>query len=90
MRQNHDLKIWPEFFDAVKRGQKTFEVRENDRHFRVADTVTLKEWLPTTKTYTGREAICSITYVMTGGQFGIAEGVCVFSFKVREFTESFL
>lgn len=42
----HELKTWPEFFDAVKRGDKTFEVRRNDRGFQVGDTLRLVRWQP--------------------------------------------
>lgn len=42
----HELKTWPEFFDAVKRGEKTFEVRRNDRGFQVGDTLRLVRWQP--------------------------------------------
>ena len=43
---NHDLKIWPKFYQRVKDGSKTFEVRNNDRSFQMGDTVTLREWDP--------------------------------------------
>ena len=33
----HNLKAWPEFFDAVADGRKTFEVRRNDRGYREGD-----------------------------------------------------
>ena len=31
MAQEHILKTWPNYFDAVKRGEKPFEVRRDDR-----------------------------------------------------------
>jgi len=40
--QTHELKCWPTYFDAVARGEKTFEVRKNDRFFQQGDTVVLK------------------------------------------------
>ena len=49
----HDLKIWPEHYDAIKRGDKTFEIRHTfDRNFKVGDTLILREWNPTTEEYT--------------------------------------
>lgn len=48
----HELKTWPEFFDAVKRGEKTFEVRRDDRGFQVGDTLRLVRWQPA-KGYAG-------------------------------------
>lgn len=42
----HDLKIWPQYFEAVRDGRKTFEVRNNDRGFQAGDTVKLRNWSP--------------------------------------------
>ena len=42
----HELKIWPEFYERVRDGEKTFEVRTNDRNFQCGDFVVLKEWDP--------------------------------------------
>ncbi len=40
----HELKILPQYFERVKDGTKTFEIRENDRGFQPGDMVILKEW----------------------------------------------
>lgn len=48
MSKHHELKIWPEYFKAVREGRKTFEVRVNDRDFKEGDTVELMEWVPDT------------------------------------------
>lgn len=42
----HHLKTWPTYFQAIKRGDKTFELRLNDRDFREGDTLFLQEWNP--------------------------------------------
>lgn len=42
----HDLKTWTEYFQAVKSGDKTFEIRENDRNFKVGDVLLLREFIP--------------------------------------------
>jgi ASC-1-like (ASCH) protein len=35
----HELKIKREYFNAIKSGEKTFEIRKNDRDFQVGDIV---------------------------------------------------
>lgn len=51
----HVLKCWPKFFKAIVSGEKTFELRKNDRDFRVEDTLLLMEYDPETKEYTGEQ-----------------------------------
>jgi len=42
----HELKIWPQYFEPVSQGLKTFQIRKNDRGFQAGDTVVLREWDP--------------------------------------------
>lgn len=64
----HELKIWPEYFDAVESGLKTFEIRRNDRGYEAGDTLMLREYDPVSDTYTGRSLIRRITYISTFAQ----------------------
>jgi len=73
----HELKTWPEPFDAIWNGKKTFEVRKNDRGFEVGDVVVLREYTPSTGVYSGRQVSAKIGYVLTG--WGLPDGICVFS-----------
>lgn len=59
--RTHQLKILPDYFKAVYERRKNFEIRNNDRHFAVGDTVCLLEW--TGDDYTGRAAFREITYI---------------------------
>lgn len=51
----HQLKILPEYFQAVIDGRKKAELRTNDRDFNVGDYLLLAEWESGAAEYTGRE-----------------------------------
>lgn len=59
----HELKTWPPFYEAVVEGRKRFEIRRDDRGFRVNDCLWLCEWIPQTKAYTGRRFPVRVTYL---------------------------
>ncbi len=56
-------KIWPEYFEEVASGKKTFELRLNDFEVKEGDTLVLEEWDPETKQYTGRKLEKQVTDV---------------------------
>lgn len=58
----HELKTLPEYYEAVRLGEKPFEVRKNDRDYKVGDTLHLKEWAA--GEYTGRSLMKPATYVL--------------------------
>ena len=58
----HALKIFPEYFDGVRKGKKRFELRKNDRNFHVGDCLALNEW--DGERYTGRSILVKIDYMM--------------------------
>ncbi len=78
----HELKTWPEPFQAVATGQKTHEVRKDDRPFEAGDVLRLREWdpslwehpvygVPAARGYTGREVYVRVTYVTKAGTWGL-------------------
>ncbi|MCB2378645.1 DUF3850 domain-containing protein [Hymenobacter sp. BT635] len=79
-RRTHELKIWPACFTAVESGAKPFDVRENDRDFRVGDVLLLREYEPETEQYSGRTVLRAVSYVLLGGSFGLEAGWCVVGF----------
>jgi hypothetical protein len=44
--KTHYLKTWPEYFQAIKSGEKKAELRLNDRDFKVGDELVLQEYDP--------------------------------------------
>lgn len=77
--RTHNLKILPPFFNSVIEGQKTFEIRFNDRDFQVGDRVELNEFSKKDKQLTGRSVMAEVGFVFKGSEYGIKEGYCVFS-----------
>ena len=57
----HQLKLASRYFDAVKEGLKTFEIRFNDRGYQKGDWLILREW--DGFCYTGRECVRQVTYL---------------------------
>jgi len=94
--QEHTLKTWPAYFDAVKRGEKTFEIRRDDRGFQKGDILVLQRTRPDCLSEVeyqfGRSEMSGnpaaryelrkrIGYVLTGGQFGIEPGFVVMALE---------
>jgi hypothetical protein len=88
----HELKSWPEYFQATKSGVKTFDIRKNDRDYKVGDILILKEWKPSgysdvspneiTGEYTGEELEVEVTYIFkqpSGANFGLIGDTVVMS-----------
>lgn len=44
MSQTHELKTWPQYFEATWRGDKPFEIRYEDRGYQKGDKVVLREF----------------------------------------------
>lgn len=59
-----EKKIWPQYFDKITSGEKTFELRLADWECNPGDVLVLREWDPETKQYTGREIEKKVTYVL--------------------------
>ena len=81
----HILKLNDRYFDAVANGIKTFEIRKNDRDYKVGDTLVLKEVNDDGRrlTYPNHdlgmnldyEVKVAVTYILTHDEFdGISEG----------------
>ena len=73
----HELKILPEYFDAVRCGDKRFEIRKNDRNFQRGDILRLKEL--DGKEYTGEEMDVFVRYVLYDWPDGLKDGYCIMS-----------
>ncbi|VVB60220.1 Uncharacterised protein [uncultured archaeon] len=64
-------KIWPEYFDAIQKGEKKFELRLADFDLKAGDMLILEEFDPKTKKYTGRKITkkCSKVFKLDVSKF---------------------
>ena len=79
-RQYHYLKCETEYYQAVERGFKTFELRKNDRDYNVHDIIHLNEvvdGVETGRTLQQKE----IVYILHGGKYGLEDGYCILQMK---------
>jgi hypothetical protein len=92
--RDHELKCLDHFFGAINDGTKTFEVRFNDRDYRVDDMLLLCEVkMVETQSIvkpvqTGRCVQRRVTYVLKHEDFpeGVPEGWCVLGLSERAAT----
>lgn len=80
----HALKTWPEYMEDLIRGVKNFELRKDDRQFKVGDILLLQEYRMGTKDpgYTGVEVKKVITYILKDAPgFGLQHGYCILGLR---------
>lgn len=89
----HVLKTLPDYWDAVDRSEKNFEVRRDDRGFQKGDVLILQRLKkhPFTpgvmiiERHGSDNSPCEIRrkviYILTGGQLGIEPGYVVMGLK---------
>lgn len=75
----HELKCWPEAFDARRAGRKPWELRLNDRDYSVGDTLRQRRWCPIRQAYTGEVDDHVVTWALYGPAFGLPEGYVIMS-----------
>lgn len=67
--QIHDLKCWPAYYSQVRDGRKQFELRKNDRNYKIGDLLILREWEPKIKDYTGYSVTAVVTCIVSDDAF---------------------
>lgn len=79
----HELKILHKYCIALVTKEKSFEIRKNDRDFRVGDILHLKEIEDESKEYTGFEMFLKVNYIHQG--LGLEDGYVCMSVKETTF-----
>ena len=76
-------KILPWYFEAVRNGSKTFEIRKDEDGFEVGDHIILCEWSGTA--YTGFTLEAEVTYILRDAeQYGLMPGFCILGIKALD------
>lgn len=87
MATTHHLKCAAPYFDAIARGDKTFEVRKDDRVFQSGDTLLLTridDQAPGSMPWEQFTLGVIVTFVLQGGQFGIEPGYVVMAIRLPD------
>ena len=77
----HDLKIDWIYFPYIISETKSYEIRKNDRDYRVGDILILREWRPDIKEYTGRLCTREVVWILNRGEFGLEYSFIVMTLK---------
>jgi len=76
-RQHHYLKTETEYYQAIERGEKKFELRKNDRGFKKYDMLYLEEVVNGVKTGRSLPPV-EIQYVLKDcTKYGLSDGYCI-------------
>lgn len=90
MSQAYELKTDPEVFQASFEGKRPWEIRFNDRDFKVGDRVIARETRFTGKEmaegkpleWTGRSYRGTIEYILQGAIYGLGDGWVIFTLAI--------
>ncbi|WP_369198205.1 DUF3850 domain-containing protein [Mycobacterium marseillense] len=86
--RTHELKSWSRFFRPIVAGERTHELRRNDRDYRVGDRLLLREYDPDAECYTGSSCEAAITSITSrdvpcaASDQGLNPEFCILSIRV--------
>lgn len=87
----HELKVQPQFWDAIADGSNPSNIRRDDRKFRIGDTCELKRYDPS-HGFTGQSIEKVITHILMPEDFpnGLPAGYVILGFGKPDNTDAAL
>ena len=82
--KTHEVKSWIEFFEPILSGRKMFELRKNDRDYKVGDRLMLKEFDPCDGSYSGRYCFRTITFILSENPFLDLKDMVILSLEIGD------
>lgn len=79
-KQEHEIKLAASYYEDVANGRKCFELRKNNRGYKVGDGLKMLEYKD--GRYTGRKIEADIVYIMEEYS-GLEEGYCILGIEVK-------
>ncbi len=79
-KQEHEIRLAASYYEDVANGRKCFELRKNDRGYKVGDGLKMLEYKD--GRYTGRKIEADIVYIMKEYS-GLEEGYCILGIEVK-------
>lgn len=80
-QKEHDIKLAAMYFGDVQSGKKSFELRKNDRNYKVGDLLNMQEYSDGKET--GRSIKVEIVYMIEDYN-GLEEGYCILGTKILD------
>ena len=81
--KTHDVKIASSYYEDIISGKKKFELRKNDRGYKVGDSLKMLEFKD--GKHTGRTIDADIIYMLED-YAGLEEGYCILGIDVKAFS----
>ena len=83
--KTHEVKLATSWWADIVNGKKRFELRKNDRGYKVGDKLLMQEYAA--GTYTGRNILADITYMLEEYS-GLAEGYAILGIELLKVSET--
>lgn len=82
----HAVKTWKQYFEPQENGEKMFELRKDDRPYKVGDYFLSQEFDHEKNEYTGMESKYIISYILRDAEFfGLKSGYCILQLKTIDY-----